>query len=259
MNKGLYIYGIRVRSSIPIKTKGVEQKDVYTVSYKNIEAIISNVKLCDFESEIIKEKLQDLNWAEPQVRAHAAVLDECMQTSSVIPWKFGTIFKNMEGLQEFLRENWKKLKDTLTKFSDRQEWGVKIYTDTMISRQEIRKTDDEIKKLEREIASKSKGTAFFLEKKLENALILKTEENINQAVQKIFKTLGQQAEEKIENRLLDRRLTGKEADMILNAAFLIKKDQIDSFTQAFKKLKEEFKGFEFSLTGPWPPYNFVKF
>lgn len=258
MNKGLYIYGIRARSSVPIKTKGVEQKDVYTISHENIEAVISDVELCDFESEVIREKLQDLEWAEPQLRAHAAVLDECMQTSLVIPLKFGTVFKTMDGLQEFLRENWKKLRDTLAKFNDRQEWGVKVYG-TGVLRQEIRKTDDEIKKLEQEISSKSKGAAFFLEKKLENVLISKTEKKMNQVTAEIFETLGQQAEKKIENRLLDRRLTGKETDMILNAAFLVKKDRIDDFMQAFEELKKKFKGSEFNLTGPWPPYNFVKF
>lgn len=259
MAKGFYIYGIRARSSAPIKTKGVEQKDVYTISHENIEAVISDVDLCDFEPESIKEKLKNLEWAESQVRAHAAVLDECMQTSSVIPWKFGTVFKSIEGLQKFLRENWEKLRDILKKFSDRQEWGIKIYTDTGVLRQEIRKTDDEIKKLEQEIASKSKGAGFFLGKKLENILTSKTEKKISQIIAEIFETLGQQAEEKVENRLLDRRLTGKETDMVLNAAFLIKKDRIDDFMQAIKKLKEEFRGSEFSLTGPWPPYNFVKF
>lgn len=259
MTKGFYIYGIRTRSSTPVKTKGVEQKNVYTVFYKDIEAVISDVELRDFETESIKGKLKDLKWAEPQVRAHAAVLEECMQTSSVIPWKFGTVFKNMNGLQKFLKENCGRLKDILMKFSNRQEWGVKIYTDTEVVRQEIRKTDDEIRKLEREILLKSKGVSFFLEKKLGNILTSKTEEKINQVVAEIFETLGQQAEEKAENRLFGKQLTGKETDMALNAAFLVKKDRIDDFMQAFKKLKEEFKGSEFSLTGPWPPYNFVKF
>ncbi len=258
MAKGLYIYGIRAHSPLSITSKGVGTKDVYTVSYKNIEAVISDVELCDFEAESVKEKLKDLKWAEPQVRAHAEVLDECMQISSVIPWKFSNVFKNMEGLQEFLRENWATLRDTLAKLSDRQEWGVKIYTDTEISRQEIRKTDEEIKKLEQEILSKSKGAAFFLEKKLENILISKTEKKINRATAEIFDTLGQQAEEKAENRLLSRQLTGKEADMVLNAAFLVKKDRVNDFMEAFKKLKKKFKYDECDLTGPWPPYNFVK-
>lgn len=259
MTKGFYIYGIRVYCSTPIKTKGVEQKDVYTVSHKDIEAVISDVELHDFEAESIKEKLKDLEWAEPQVRAHAAVLEECMQTSSVIPWKFGTVFKTRDGLQKFLRENWKKLKDMLMKFSNRQEWGVKIYTDAEVFRQEIRKTDDEVKKLEREIASKSKGAGFFLGKKLGNILTSKTAEKINQATAEIFETLGQQAQEKAENRLLGRQLTGKETDMILNAVFLVKKDRINDFMEALKKLNEKFKYYEYDLTGPWPPYNFVKF
>lgn len=259
MAKGFYIYGIRAHCSHPAITKGVEQKDVYMIPHKDIEAMISDVELRDFEAESIKEKLKDLKWAEPQVRAHAAVLEECMQTSSVIPWKFGTVFKTRDGLREFLKENWKKLKDVLMKFSNRQEWGVKIYTDVEVFRQEIRKTDDEIKKLEREILSKSKGASFFLGKKLGNILTSKTEEKINQATAEIFETLGQLAEEKVENRLLGRQLTGKETDMILNAVFSVRKDQIDDFMQAFKKLKKEFKGSEFSLIGPWPPYNFVKF
>lgn len=259
--RGLYIYGIRGRSDTALKAKGIEQKEVYTIPYKNAEVVISNVNVDDFKSEVINEKLKDLKWAESQVRAHAAVLEECMQTSSVVPWKFGTVFKTRKGLQEFLRENHEKFANIFRKFSGKQEWGIKVYIDIRVLRKKIRKANDKAKDLERTMKTKPEGAAFFLRKKLEDMMSEEADKVINQTTRKILKTLGKQAEEKIENKLLDKKLTGKEADMVLNAAFLIKKVQFDNFIQAFKKLEQEFspEGFEFNLSGPWPPYNFVEF
>src|SRR6266513_2614430 len=45
--------------------------------------------------------------------------------------------------------------------------------------------------------------------------------------------------------------------MIMNAAFLVQRDQEPAFDRRIKEIASAFDKLTFKYTGPWPPYNFV--
>ena len=45
--------------------------------------------------------------------------------------------------------------------------------------------------------------------------------------------------------------------MIMNAAFLVQRDQEPAFDRRIKEIASHFDKLTFKYTGPWPPYNFV--
>jgi len=45
--------------------------------------------------------------------------------------------------------------------------------------------------------------------------------------------------------------------MIMNAAFLVSRDQEAAFDSRVKSIAAEHDKLTFKYTGPWPPYNFV--
>ena len=45
--------------------------------------------------------------------------------------------------------------------------------------------------------------------------------------------------------------------MIMNAAFLVSRDQETAFDTRVKSIAAEHDKLTFKYTGPWPPYNFV--
>ena len=45
--------------------------------------------------------------------------------------------------------------------------------------------------------------------------------------------------------------------MIMNAAFLVSRDQEAAFDAKVKSIAAEHERLVFKYTGPWPPYNFV--
>ena len=55
---------------------------------------------------------------------------------------------------------------------------------------------------------------------------------------------------------IPKKLTKK--DMLLNAVFLINKDELEKFKDNGEKIRSDFKDFEFEMYGPFPCYNFVK-
>jgi len=57
----------------------------------------------------------------------------------------------------------------------------------------------------------------------------------------------------------DRRLTGREGEMVFNASYLVAREDAGTFAALVHALDEEHAraGRSVELTGPWPPYHFV--
>jgi hypothetical protein len=62
------------------------------------------------------------------------------------------------------------------------------------------------------------------------------------------------------SRPQDRGLSGRDAEMVLNAAYLVPVERVDTFHLLVQTLgrRHEPDGVELELTGPWPPYHFVE-
>jgi len=45
--------------------------------------------------------------------------------------------------------------------------------------------------------------------------------------------------------------------LIFNESFLVKRDEINAFSEEVARLQESYSNIKFIYSGPWPPYNFV--
>jgi hypothetical protein len=54
--------------------------------------------------------------------------------------------------------------------------------------------------------------------------------------------------------------SGRQDEMIVNAAFLVADENLPAFMAALADIEQEYSddGFTFEVTGPWPPYSFVE-
>jgi hypothetical protein len=119
--------------------------------------------------------------------------------------------------------------------------------------------DKELLNIDKEINSASPGKAFILKKKKDELINASINKKLNDYGQLIFERLNQHSIQSCINKLLPREVTERKEEMILNSAFLIKKNKVESFIEAENALKEIFQemGFFLDFTGPWPPYNFT--
>jgi hypothetical protein len=78
--------------------------------------------------------------------------------------------------------------------------------------------------------------------------------------QTVHERLAGRAAEALLNPLQRPEVSGHEGDMLLNGVYLVDEEEIGAFRATVDRLAEEFRGRGVSveLTGPWPPYNFVK-
>jgi uncharacterized protein YcgL (UPF0745 family) len=226
---------------------------------------VSKVSLEEFASEGIQKKAkEDLNWIKEKAIIHESVIEEAMGKNdkilSVIPMRFGTIFKEEARIEETLDKDYSKIKEVLDTIRGKQEWSVKIYLkDREKFEQVIKEKNEAIIEKEKELATLPEGMAFFMEEELKGVIAKEVEKELNNVLEGLFERLRKQAVASIKIKILGKELTGRREPMILNAAHLISKEKIENFKEDAERLNQEIqtKGFYIEYSGPWPPYNFV--
>lgn len=273
MKKGLYLYCVRKKNPAAVKAvKTIDKGEVYTVSYKELEAVVSPVDLKEFSSEEIQKKAQgDVNWIKGKAQIHEHVIEQAMgvvpiPTSSevgkgkiipVIPMKFGIIFKTKQSLEKMLKKNYAKFKASLENLVGKQEWGMKVYLNEDVFEKTIHdrqpKPIQDRKKLPR-------GMDFFAKKKMEEAIAKEKDRKLKRVIQEIFGNLQKLAVEASQGKNLDKAITGRKELMVLNANLLLKEEKVGKFQKEVNGLKTRYQnqGLIIQESGPWPPYNFVE-
>jgi hypothetical protein len=238
--RGRYVYCI-IRASQPLKFGpiGMDEQwpDVYTINYKDMAAIVSDVPIAPLDS------------TRENVLAHERVNETVMRDHTVIPMSFGTIFKTREDIVELLRSAYEAFADVLSKMQDKLEFGLKVLWDRDEIVRLIEQEDEDIHRLKAEISSQ-KGSTYFARMQygrlIDGALQLRSERYVAEFLQRL-------RDVSVASRV-NRAIGDK---MIMNAAFLVHRDQELAFDRRIKDIASHFEKLTFRYTGPWPPYNFV--
>jgi len=267
--EGLYLYCIREKTEEhpTFSIKGIDEKgDVFALIHRELEAVVSKVSLEEFvTSEIQKRAQEDLGWIKEKAVVHEKVIEEAMwkndKVLSLIPMRFGTIFKEEGSLRETLSKDYSKIEEVLERIRGKQEWSVKAYLkDKRKFEQVIKEKNEAIKEKEREIADLPEGMAFFMEEELKEIISEEADRELKNIVDVLFESLKKKTADSIRNKILEKELTGRSEPMVLNAAYLVLEEKIEDFKKEIEDLNQKMqaKGFCLEYGGPWPVYNFTQ-
>ncbi|HEX5108198.1 MAG TPA: GvpL/GvpF family gas vesicle protein [Vicinamibacterales bacterium] len=238
--RGRYVYCIiRANTALRFGAIGMDEQwpDVYTINYRDMAAIVSDVPIAPLDS------------TRENVLAHERVNETVMRDHTVIPMSFGTIFKTREDIVELLRSAYDAFADVLNKMQDKLEFGLKVLWDRDEIVRAIEQEDEDIHRLKREISSQ-KGSTYFARMQfgrlIDSALQQRSERYVTEFLQRL-------RDVSVASRV-NRAIGDK---MIMNAAFLVQRDQEQAFDRRIKEIASHFDKLTFKYTGPWPPYNFV--
>jgi gas vesicle protein GvpL/GvpF len=238
--RGRYVYCI-IRASQPLKfgAIGMDEQwpEVYTINFKDMAAVVSDIPLAPLDS------------TRENVLGHERVNDTVMRDHTVIPMSFGTIFKTRDDIVELLRSAYDAFADVLSKMQDKLEFGLKVLWDRDEIVRQIEQEDEDIHRLKIEISSQ-KGSTYFARMQygrlIDGALQQRSERYVAEFLQRL-------RDVSVASRVI--RAIGDK--MIMNAAFLVQRDQDAAFDRRIKEIASTFDKLTFKYTGPWPPYNFV--
>src|SRR5262245_57562438 len=239
-SRGKYVYCI-IESDEPMRFGpigiGADPSDVYTVHFKNLAAVVSDAPL------------EVLDSTRENVLAHERVNETVMREHTVIPMSFGTIFKTREDIVELLRSAAEAFGDVLNKMQNKLEFGLKVLWDRDQAVREVEQEDEDISRLKKEISGQ-KGPTYFARMQygrlIDSALQARSERYVADILEQL-------REVSVASRI-NKPIGDK---MIMNAAFLISRDQEAAFDAKVKSIAGRFDKLTFKYTGPWPPYNFV--
>ncbi|MBI4770139.1 MAG: GvpL/GvpF family gas vesicle protein [Chloroflexi bacterium] len=268
---GYYVYGIvggeRSQPVEGLPEKGIDpvypvyalQPAASSQQPAAISAIVSKVSLQEFGQEELESNLEDIKWLQAKVLAHQRVLEAVSGSHTLVPMRFCTIYQSESRVQEMLARHHDDFVATLARLAGKQEWGVKVYCDGKTMVQRVEKISNRVKELKAEMEQKSSGAAYFLKKKVDEAIAEEMERISDEYAQRSHDRLSNRSKEAAINPLRSKELTGRKEAMVLNGAYLVAEVQLAAFRDELESLGEEYDdlGFIYEVTGPWPPYNFA--
>jgi len=242
VEEGIYIYCI-IESKEPLSfgSIGIGERgdDVYTLSFQDIGAVVSN-------SPIKKYPV-----ARENLIPHERVIEEVMKTHTVLPVRFATIAENEEKVRLILEREYRRFVELLKNMEGKKELGLKIMFKEDLVYKDILEKNDDIKALKEKIAPLSPEKSYYQRMeigRMVEAVLQKEKESHREEALGKLSPLSEQV--KTNNTYGDM--------MIVNAAFLITKEKEEEFDMEVQGLADRFGDkVRFKYVGTLPPFNFV--
>ena len=212
---------------------------VYTVSYKDLAAVVSDTPIVIYDP------------TRENALAHEFVNETVMREFTLIPMSFGTVFRSENDVLALLKSTYQAFTDVLDQMQDKIEFGPKILWDRDKVVAAIERENDVILRLKDEITRNAASSTYFARMQLGRLVEAAMEEASNRYVADIHDQLKDVSVASRSNKVIGDR-------MILNAAFLVDRSDEKSFDERVKAISLQYEDLlTFKYTGPWPPYNFV--
>jgi len=211
--------------------------------------VVADAPLDRYGTEPVEARLRDLDWVAACATAHEAVVEHVARGATTIPLKLFTLFKTDERALAHIARLRPAIDRAAARVAGRQEWGIRVHLDEARARRAQRA------RATRATAGVASGTRFLLLKKQEQQAIREALARGRADVEAAFEALAQAADDA-------RRRPPDAVDgtrLVLDAAFLLPRRRLPAFKRAARasagRLAQH--GYTLTLSGPWPPYNFV--
>ena len=253
-----YVYGVAWagENAAPEEMECVaEDRPPFSIDHDRLTAIVSLVPLEEFGEEELHENLNDVAWLEQTARAHEAVLDAALASATVVPLRLCTIYRGEDQVREMLDREGPVFEDALHRLHGKTEWGVKVIAEP--GALDRASASDEAAAQPGEL---SPGAAYMQGKSRKARAREDADRVAEEWADRVHGRVAAHAAEALLNPLQNPEVSGHTGEMLLNGVYLVDDAEEDAFRDEVTTLSREFAelGAAVELTGPWPPYNFVK-
>ncbi len=215
------------------------ESEVYTIRHKDIAACVSDSSFIDYRP------------TRKNALAQAQVIERIMKDFTALPLRGGTICESETAIKRLLEKSYEELKAKLEKMKDKVELNIMaIWKEDGIQREAEERHSKILRIRDKMIArpqTATMNTTIDLGEKVAQT-VSKWREDYKKEICNMFKGC---IEDFRFNKIINIR-------MILNAAFLTRKDQEKEFGKKVNELDEKY-GYKikFRYSGPFPTYNFI--
>jgi hypothetical protein len=221
--------GVRARRPFVIEgVQGVNGAPVLSYPSGEFAVIVS-----EFDKEIHRVD-------EKTVLEHARVVSLCFRNSTVLPFRFGTIFDSDDALRQAVRTNRRAFGQSVEKLRGKSEMRLKLVVRDGSLREAM--IDIELPDtVGREYLAKLREKASRERERQTKARALSVQ------VHKLFNPLDEEVSCKRVHT----------DGMLIDIAHLIDSKSVEKYQNRYNTAAKQLKNCELVISGPWPPYHFL--
>jgi len=221
---------------------------------KELWLIVSTVPPSEYGEAAVERGLQNMDWVGRLALAHEAVIERFLSARAMLPMQLFTMFKSDERAVEYVTSNRARIVKILARVERQVEWGVRLTWDEQAAREAV----------ERKHASpparghtSASGTNYLARKRdlmdVNRTQLTKARTEAG----RLYRALSKKATDAVRRTATEKAAPGSR--LLLDAAFLVPAKGGTAFRAAIKESGRLLarSGLAVSLTGPWPPYNFI--
>jgi hypothetical protein len=218
-------------------------------------AIVETVRETDYGEAALARGLQDLDWVGERAIAHERVTEHFLSARALLPMQLFTIFTSDDRVVEHVRADRRRIAGILKRIDRKVEWGLRMTWDEKAAREKVDRAHAGVARRSREAAVA--GAAYLARKR--DMLEVNRAQMAAARVEagRVYKAISREATAALRRTSLERAAPGSR--LLLDAAFLVPAAKATAFRAALRKHTRTLRGsgVAVSLTGPWPPYNFI--
>jgi hypothetical protein len=220
---------LRHRKPIPMeRVAGIQGNQVFLYPASDLAVIVSEHSPLD-------------NFNQKAAVDHARVIADCFKLSTVLPFRFGTVFADDEALRRSIRSNQRQFVTNIERVRGKAEMHLKVTLDDCCRDQMKRAAPEVIHAVGKE----------YLSNLRENATLQRERQTKARAVSVQMHRMFAPLAEEITCKRTD---AGK---MLLDIAHLIDSRGVERYQNKYSSASVLMKDCQMQLSGPWPPYHFV--
>jgi hypothetical protein len=207
--------------------------------------VAADAPLARYGEEPIARGLKDLDWVAERAVAHEGVVRHFARRRNAVPMRLFTLFSADERAQEHVRRQQRRLTRVLTRVEGCEEWGVRLFADDAPPpRAKVRPTADDA------------GRRFLEHKRAQHRTARRVPPSTAKAALSMVRELGRVARDLRRHPVPAAASTSR---MLVDAAFLVPQGSRPRFRAVLARAASgaRSQGLRVTVTGPWPPYNFV--
>jgi len=228
---------------------------------RQVAALVSRVDPAIYTSDVAESRAGDVGWVGPRAVAHDAVLSWASEAGGVVPFPMFTLFASPDSLRAMLRERDASLGGLLDRVAPCQEWTVRVFRLDDRAAAALAETSPAIADLEHRAKAAAPGQRYLLERKADELRGAELRRVSGDTAREAFDALAALGERAVRDALPAAPSGARPLGVaVLDASFLVRRDRADAFRARANDLaaRLEPRGFRVELSGPWPPYHFVR-
>jgi hypothetical protein len=218
---------------------------------RDLWLVVADAPLDRYGEETINRKLSDLDWVSRAAVVHEAVVESFIDQRAVLPMKLFTIFTSDDRALDQVRGDRRRFDAMVKRVANHIEWGVRV-TLMRAGAKSVGLRRPGLPKAART------GVSYLSRKKAQRDAALELAEHARETVAELYDRLA--ARSTLARRRMASELPAQGGPLLLDGAFLVPRSRGTAFralvTREARRLGRV--GYQITMSGPWPPYTFVK-